>query len=48
MIAINVNDIGLIHVLHFRRVTDSNQKENLGILVQYKVKVKLILGTLGG
>lgn len=30
------------------RVTDSNQKENLGILVQYKVKVKLFLGSLGG
>lgn len=29
-------------------VTDSNQKENLGILVQYKVKVKLFLGSLGG
>merc|ERR1712061_773491 len=29
-------------------VTDSAQKENLGILVQYKVKVKLFLGSLGG
>lgn len=29
-------------------VTDNNQKENLGILVQYKVKVKLFLGSLGG
>lgn len=30
-------------------VTDSaHQKENLGILVQYKVKVKLFLGSLGG
>merc|ERR1719273_2906592 len=29
-------------------VTDGNQKENLGILVQYKVKVKLFLGSLGG
>ena len=29
-------------------VTDKNQKENLGILVQYKVKVKLFLGSLGG
>jgi len=29
-------------------VTDGNQKENLGILVQYKVKIKLFLGTLGG
>lgn len=29
-------------------VTDSNQKENLGILVNYKVKVKLFLGSLGG
>ena len=29
-------------------VTDKNQKENLGILVQYKVKIKLILGSLGG
>jgi len=25
-------------------VTDQNQKENLGIVVQYKVKVRLILG----
>merc|ERR1739848_589005 len=29
-------------------VTDSNQKENLGILVQYKAQVKLFLGSLGG
>jgi len=29
-------------------VTDSAQKENLGILVQYKVKIKLFLGSLGG
>ena len=29
-------------------VTDGAQKENLGILVQYKVKVKLFLGSLGG
>ena len=31
-----------------RRVTDTAQKENLGILVQYKVKIKLFLGSLGG
>merc|ERR1739838_1259796 len=30
------------------KVTDNNQKENLGILVQYKVKAKLFLGSLGG
>lgn len=35
-------------MIWFYRVTDSNQKENLGILVQYKVKVKLFLGSLGG
>ena len=29
-------------------VKDYTQKENLGILVQYKVKVKLFLGSLGG
>ncbi|KAE8748496.1 hypothetical protein FOCC_FOCC004791 [Frankliniella occidentalis] len=29
-------------------VTDPSQKENLGIIVQYKVKVKLCLGALGG
>lgn len=29
-------------------VTDTAQRENLGILVQYKVKVKLSLGHLGG
>ncbi|KAG1670606.1 Beta-arrestin-1 [Nymphon striatum] len=29
-------------------ITDSSQKENLGIIVQYKVKVKLCLGALGG
>ncbi|XP_069941590.1 beta-arrestin-1 isoform X3 [Cherax quadricarinatus] len=29
-------------------ITDSCQKENLGIIVQYKVKVKLILGPLVG
>ncbi|XP_045113811.1 beta-arrestin-1-like isoform X2 [Portunus trituberculatus] len=29
-------------------ITDSSQKENLGIIVQYKVKVKLILGPLVG
>ena len=41
----------VIHCLYlysFYRVTDGNQKENLGILVQYKVKIKLFLGTLGG
>ena len=30
------------------RVADPSQKENLGIIVQYKVKVKLCLGALGG
>ena len=30
------------------RVTEASQKENLGIVVQYKVKVKLILGPLVG
>ncbi|RWS31063.1 arrestin red cell isoform 1-like protein [Leptotrombidium deliense] len=29
-------------------ITDVSQKENLGIIVQYKVKVKLCLGPLGG
>ncbi|XP_014475748.1 PREDICTED: beta-arrestin-1-like isoform X4 [Dinoponera quadriceps] len=29
-------------------VVDPSQRENLGIIVQYKVKVKLCLGTLGG
>lgn len=29
-------------------LTDSSQKENLGIVVQYKVRVKLSLGPLGG
>ncbi|XP_021913010.1 beta-arrestin-1 isoform X4 [Zootermopsis nevadensis] len=29
-------------------VSDPSQKENLGIIVQYKVKVKLCLGALGG
>merc|ERR1719273_448339 len=29
-------------------VHDPTQKENLGIIVQYKVKVKLFLGSLGG
>ncbi|XP_015789824.1 beta-arrestin-2 isoform X1 [Tetranychus urticae] len=29
-------------------ITDPNHKENLGIIVQYKVKVKLCLGPLGG
>lgn len=31
-----------------RRVADPAQRENLGIIVQYKVKVKLYLGALGG
>ncbi|CAG9137013.1 unnamed protein product [Plutella xylostella] len=30
------------------RVADQTQRENLGIIVQYKVKVKLCLGPLGG
>ena len=30
------------------RITDPAQKENLGIIVHYKVKVKLCLGPLGG
>jgi len=29
-------------------VVDPSQRENLGIIVQYKVKVKLCLGALGG
>lgn len=29
-------------------VADTSQRENLGIIVQYKVKVKLCLGALGG
>ena len=29
-------------------MTDPTQKENLGIIVHYKVKVKLCLGPLGG
>jgi beta-arrestin len=29
-------------------ITDPSQKENLGIIVHYKVKVKLCLGPLGG
>lgn len=29
-------------------MTDPSQKENLGIIVHYKVKVKLCLGPLGG
>lgn len=29
-------------------MVDPSQKENLGIIVQYKVKVKLCLGALGG
>ena len=29
-------------------MTDPSQKENLGIIVQYRVKVKLCLGPLGG
>ena len=39
--------IGFSFFLFFR-VTEGNQKENLGIMVQYKVKVKLFLGSLGG
>ncbi|KAK1118143.1 hypothetical protein K0M31_015418 [Melipona bicolor] len=31
-----------------RSVVDPSQRENLGIIVQYKVKVKLCLGPLGG
>ncbi len=30
------------------RINENLQKENLGIIVQYKVKVKLCLGPLGG
>ncbi|RVE39818.1 hypothetical protein evm_015532, partial [Chilo suppressalis] len=29
-------------------IADPSQRENLGIIVQYKVKVKLCLGPLGG
>lgn len=36
----------MINVIH--SVVDPSQRENLGIIVQYKVKVKLCLGTLGG
>lgn len=30
------------------RLVDPSQRESLGIIVQYKVKVKLCLGALGG
>lgn len=36
-----------IHDVH-HRISDPAQKENLGIIVHYKVKVKLCLGPLGG
>jgi hypothetical protein len=45
--SLTVNFIYLFLVVFFR-VGDPSQKENLGIIVQYKVKVKLCLGALGG
>jgi beta-arrestin len=30
------------------RIADPSQRENLGIIVQYKVKVKLCITPLGG
>lgn len=36
-----------VYLLLFR-LNEPVQKENLGIIVQYKVKVKLSLGALGG
>lgn len=38
----------LVFFCDVNRVTDPSQKENLGIIVHYKVKVKLCLGPLGG
>ena len=38
------NILADIIVIFFISITDQNQKENLGIVVQYKVKVRLILG----
>lgn len=34
--------------MYIFRITDPSQRENLGIIVSYKVKVKLSLGPLGG
>jgi len=34
--------------LVYYRLKEGVSKENMGIIVQYKVKVKLILGHLGG
>lgn len=36
------------YMVWYCRVADPSQRENLGIIVQYKVKVKLCLGALGG
>ena len=36
------------NILFSYRITDPSQRENLGIIVHYKVKVKLCLGPLGG
>lgn len=35
-------------IISFRSVVDASQRENLGIIVQYKVKVKLCLSPLAG
>lgn len=43
-----INDEKVYEFLSFRSVVDPSQRENLGIIVQYKVKVKLCLGALGG
>lgn len=39
-----------LHTIHTNRIADPSQRENLGIIVQYKVKVKLCIGgpILGG
>ena len=34
--------------LFANRIAEASQKENLGIIVQYKVRVKLLMTSLGG
>lgn len=40
--------LGKCNMFTFCRIKEGIAKENLGIIVQYKVKVKLILGGLSG
>lgn len=48
ILTVFINLLNILFFFFFNRITDPTQRENLGIIVQYKVKVKLCITPLGG